>query len=959
MDNEITMLQLMSNPVNLQTRLYQHLESKLLDGNAVLVDPNSVAMTLIEGFADVTADYAFATEKENEKRLANRAQTDADLNLHMSDYDYVGSFATPSKATISISLDKSYILNYGVLVNNRTRMIVIPKDTIIKLGSLRFSLYYPIQIQVDERTGIPLVTYDISEQHPLMALESNRVVFNELQYLGFNLIVMHLTVYQFVRSVKEITLNAIHGCNEVIGYTDKFYAVRLFTDYNGKRIELRQSLVQDNYDPTVPTARLQVETDIKKFLINIPQIYFTLGYMGLTLYMELYTTAGNINNNVGTLPVEQVAIDFNLSGKPSNPYTDPLITLPTVLINITSPTTTDGTDGYSFEEKRQRIINGSYRTKAQITPLDVENYYKDYGIRVQRFEDNLTNLMYFVYKPFTDGAGNIVQSSNTYLRISPSAPKTTSTVKQNVDGTFTILPTAWYKFQESQNSCLPLSDDETNYLAKMEKTELAEEFNKVQYVRTPFHIRLNPHSVYPTAVSYNLMQPVLEQMTIMEDNPHAQAQMLSISESIAHEQNGAGGFSIKFIVKKDLLSNIPEEDITIWASAIAVDGAIIGAQVVKYGTVDDYDIYELKLETDYWLTSTNEINITNLKDSSTDLNHRISLSSKFEITYMVKTEHFPDVDTPLHMFNSVPASRQTGNCVLLKQSVIVNLGHALDNVIYNHVNLTKEKRTYVRHEVDVYNTYSKDIFEMDANGVPLFDIVDGKVVFRVLHKQGDTIIGPDGQPEIKHPKGSLYLDSTGQPIIKEDRVSEYLINAPIFDGKLFISEHPLQVNFAKSLISMFEANFQIIRDAKGYVTERTNVYFKPSRTMGQIKYLADDGLEITLPLDLTMGFKAHVDRVVTTTPDIKKSILASAVSVINEKLKDDIISQTEMSKAIKSRVAYIESIDILGIEGDVSLQTLINTDTSAQPSLRKMLTLSDDKKLILTENLTFDFTSLT
>lgn len=958
MSNETSMLKLMANPVNLQTRLYEHLESKLLGGTAVLVDPNSVAMSLIEGFSDVTADYAFATENASERRLANRAQTDADLNLHMSDYDYVGSFATPSKGTISISLDKAYILNNGVLVNNRSRMIIIPRDTVIKLGSTYFSLYYPIQIQVDERTQIPLVTYDISDQHPLMALESNRVEFNELQYMGFNLIVMHITVYQFVRSTKEIALSPEMGCNEIIGYNDKFYAVRLFTMHNGEKIELRQSLVQDNYDPTVPTARLQVEADIKKFVINIPQIYFSLGYMGLKLFVELYTTLGNITNNIGALPAEQVAIDFNLTGKAANPYSDPLKFIPTVLINIESPTTTDGSDGYSFEEKRQRVINGSYRTKAQITPLDVENYYKDYDIKVQRFEDNLTNLMYFVYKAFTDGAGNIIPSGNTYLQIKPGVQNKASSIKQNVDGTYTLLPSAWYRFNDNSDSCYPLTDDEVDYLSKLDKVGLADELNTTQYVRTPFHIRLNPHNVYPTATSYNLMQPVIEKMTIDEDNPNAQAQMLSISESITHDREGAGGFSMKFIIKKDLLQNVPDDALVIWISTIASDGARIGARATKFGTVDDFDIYELRLETDYWITSGNDISISNLKDDSTSLTHRIPLSNRFEITYMVDQTHFPDVDTPLHMFNAVPTQQQIGRCVLLKQSMTVNLGHALDNVVYNHVNLTKERREYIRHETDVYNTYPADVLETDAVGVPIFNVVDGKVVFTVKHKQGDTVIGPDGKPEIKHAKGSLYLGTDGKAIIKEERVNEYLINAPIFDAKVFVSEHPLQTTFVSNLIAMFETNFQIIRDAKGYVTERTNVYFKPSKTMGSIKYQTGDGLEITLPLDLTMRFKAHVDRVVTTDAELKKSILSAVVAIINEQLKAEIISQNEMAKAIKGKVAYIESIDTLGIEGDVDLQTLINTDTSAQPSLKKILSISEDNKLILTERLTFDYTSL-
>lgn len=948
---EITALQLMSNPVNLQTRLYEHLESKLLNGTAVLVDPNSVAMQLVEGFCDVTADYAFATELQSERRLANRAMTDADLNLHMSDYDYVGSFATPSKATIALSIDKNYVLTHGVLVNNSYRVLVIPKNTTIKLGNLEFSLYYPIRIQVDERSKVPLVTYDISEQHPLMSMDSNRVEFNELNYLGFTLIVMHITVYQFSLTKSEVVIQKETGCNTVLGYTDKFYAVRLFTDYNGKRIELSQSLVQDNYDPTVPTARLQVEQDINKFIVNIPQIYFTLGYMGLKLYVETYTTKGNIASNVGALPTDQVSFDWNLDGVQADAFSEPLRYIPTVLINIESPTTTDGTDGYTFEEKRQRVITDSFKTKAQITPIDVQNYYASYGIKVQRYQDNLTNLMYFIYKPFIDAENNIMPSTNTYLRIFPTIHENVSTIKKNVDGTMMILPNTWFRFELNQDSCVPLTDDEVNFMSTLSKEELAAEFNENRYVRTPFHIRLLPKLVYPTAIAYNLMQPSIEKMTIEEDNPNALAQMLTISENITHQGNGGGSFLIHLVVKKDYLDDIDEADITVWLSTTSTDGAIIGVAATKVGTVDDYTLYECKLETDYWITEDNEINLTNVKDESTDLNHQVALSTKFDITYLVKQTHFPDVSTPLHMYSTVPTAVKTGYCVLLKQSMIVNFGHALDDVIYNGVNLTKTKKEYLRYEVDVPCRYPTDVYQTDADNVPVFPLVKS-------HVAGDIIMGADGNPELLHKKGEICLDTTGNPIVKDQRVNEYLIQAPVFDGKLYISEHPTQVAFVSGLVAMFEANFQLIRDSKGYITERTNIYFKPSRTTGSAKYYTGDGVEIILPLDLTMRFKVHVDRLVTNDSSIKKAIFDSSTSLINEMLKLSIISQTDIAKAIKAKIAYVDSIDALGIEGSTTLQTLVNEDTSAQPSLKQILVLSEDKQLILQDQLELEYTAI-
>lgn len=952
----ISTLQLMTNPINLQCRLLEHMESKLLGGAGVLVDPNSVCMHLIEGFTDISSEFAMATKIASERRLPTRAQTDNDLYLHMSDYDTIGSFATPSKATIVISFDKEEVLKNGVLENNSYRVLTIPKDTIFKLGSIPFSMYYPIRIQIDERTKIPLVTYDISEQHPLMSMQSNRVVFSEMQYMGHNLINLYITIYQFALTTQAAILEKDIGFTEVFSFSDQFYAIRLFTDYQGNRIELGQSMVQDNYDATRPTARIQVEPDINKFSINIPQIYFTLGYMGLKLYIELYTTKGKITANVGSLPAEQVKVNYNLSKKPPNPYTDPLKFSPTVMVNIQSPTTTEGSNGYTFEEKRQRVINGSYRTKAQITPMDLQNYYADYGIKVVRYEDNLTDLIYFVYKPFVDEINTVVPSTNSYLQILPDTPTKVSSIRQNVDSSITILPNTWYNFLTTQDLCIPLTDEEVNYLSTLDSQGLMLEFNSQNYVKTPFHMRLIQSHTYPTITTYNLMQPEITEVTITEDNPASLAQMLAIGESITHDKDGSGGYTLNLIVKKDFLDNVNEVDLVIWLSTTATDGSIIGIQAVRTGTVDAMALYQCHIDTDYWIDEKNQLNLTNVKDSSTELNHKVNLQSKFQIIYMCKQTYFPGVNTQLHMYNGVPDKVANGMCVLLRQSMIVNFGHSLDDVVFNYINPIWERQQYRRHPIDIYNTYSSDIFKTE-NGVPVITWVDGKPELEKIHAKGDIVIGGDGKPEIKHLAGSLWSDTNGQPVILKDRINEYQIMAPVFDGKLFISEHPRQKAFIANLIAQFESYFQIIREARGYVTERTNVYFRPSKTMGHATFSTGNGIEITLPLNLTFKFRLHVEPMVTTDKVTKESVRLASISVIEKVLKQSIISQTGMAKLIKDDVAYTQSVDALGICNITDLQTLELNDNSAQPSLRQSLIISEDNKLIMREEVNLEYVS--
>lgn len=945
-------LQLMRNPTNLQIKLIEHLESKLLGGNAVLNDPNSVAMHLIEGFSCVTADYAFATQMASERRLPARVQSMSDLYLHMSDYDYVGCFATPSQATITIGLDKEYILNHGVLENGSYRVVKIPKDTEFTLGNAKFSIYYPILIQVDERTKIPLVTYDVSEQHPLMGLESNRLNFIEQSYLNYNLVLINLTIYQFTRTTKTVTLDKTIGFSETYQYTDKFYAVRLFTDYNGSKIELGQTFTQENYDATKPTARIQVMPDTKKVAINIPQTYFNQGFIGSKLYIELYTTLGDVILNVGNIPLDQMKVNFKLDKTTTDDYTKCMMYNPTLLVNVTSSVTSGGGDGYTYEEIRQRVINDSFHTKAQITPTDISNYYADYNIKVERYEDNLTNLIYFAYKTFSDTDGQPVQSTNTYLSIAPDAYDTVSSITRNPDNSLTILPSTWFKYVDGEDKAIPLTNDEVSYLSELDSESLINEFNNNSYVRTPFHIRLGKSSAYPVATSYNLMQPVIEKITVTEDNPESLAQMLIIGESITHQQNGQGGYLVKFIIKKDLLDEVPLEAQNVWLYTTSSENVIVGCEAVYTGVVDGYAIYQIEFTTSYWLDSEGNLEFTNVTDGLTTLNHSIPLEATWHAVFMCNQEYFPDVDTPTHMLQGVPTTTYRDKIVLLRQSMVINFGHCIDDVVFNHINLTWTKQSYQRHEIDVFEVYPETTYICDAQGIPILD-ENGEL--QVEHTKGDTIIGDDGNPVYKYKKGDIYLDTNGQPVKIDDRVNEYLIQAPVFDGKLYVSQYPVQQAFIENLPRDFESYFKIITDARGYITERTSIYFKPTKTMGRGTFQVGNGVKLTIPLTISMSFKLHVDPSVNTDDTLKEAVTSSVVSIVKNMLLDETISQTKIADTIRDSIDYVVSVDCLGINGDKTIQTLTLVDGNTSPSLKKVLTLSEDNLIVLKDDLKIDF----
>jgi len=956
-------LDLMQDPLNLQKYVLDSIIDKIELNTGLtdltLVDPNSVFLHLVEAYTNTTAQLARNIQDEFDRRNPLRAQTDADLYLHMSDFDYIGSYATPSKITVNLTIDKNYVLQKGVSINENYKVLIIPKDTVISIGTLQFSLYYPIRIQVDIRTNIPLITYDIEEQNPLFPLKSNRIVFSEQKYLTYDLLTMNITVYQFTKVIVTDTIQTEIGYAKHFDYTNKFYAIRLFSIKDGVYTELKQSLIQDNYDPYVPTARVEVDTNKSRVIVNIPMIYFTNELMGNKLEAHLYTTQGNININVGSAPADQCKINFNINEKTATDFNRPLMMIPMVSMTVASTNTEGGTDGYTFEEKRIRVVNDSFNANLLVTPQDLENHFGTYGIKVLKYYDNLTNLIYFAYHPLKDNTGTIVPTANTYLEVRPNDYTEVSTIKRNVDTSITILPkTMWY-YETGSNLCKPVKDIELEVLAEKTKEEIIDIFNASTYVRTPFHIRLNTSPTYPKATSYNLMNPYIEEVTITGENVEVSSQMLMIGENITHENEGAEGYKITIVVKKDIMDDVPEEDILIWVYCYDTDNTLVGTDVKYVKDVDGHSVYEFKLDTDYYIDDKSNINITSLTDNATSWDHKLSLETKFDIVFMAKSSHFPGVYTLPSLFEGVPTDKQQDMTVLLRQSFVVNLGHALDDVYYNNINITKSAIAYKQYEVDVPLRYDTDIYALDSEGDISVDTSTGEVTIRKLHSQGDIITDAEGKTLYQYRKGDYILDSGGNKIVTDDRVQLFQIMAPIIDAKMYISENVTQKEFVTSVTKDFENYFKIIKESSGSLSERTKIYFRPSTTMGVTTYSVGDSVTIRAPLDLSFKFRLMVSDSVITDSKVKSAIEESVISIVEEYLTKDIISQTEITETIRDDISYVVSVDTLGINGSSDIQTLIPIDNAVRPTIKQELYLTADEDINIRKKVDIEYVSRT
>lgn len=952
-------LRLLTDPINIQKLVLDDVQSRL-GGTYEIVDVNNTWAHLVEMTANLTAQMAYSTETAINATNALRAQTTEDLARNMSDYDYVNQYSTPAMTYVLLTLDKKYITDNALSYNENYKKIIIPVDTTFTIGTLVFGIYYPIEIRINKTTGTPLVVFDASEENSLHSLKQNIIPFTEQEYMGMNLLVLKIPVYQFTKSYVEEDLIPLQGFANKYIFTDRFFATRMFTTVNGQKVELHQTLSPGSYDPYEPTARIRIEPETNTFYVNIPQIYFTSGLVGTKLSMEVYTSKGALDIDISGIPAESILCNFNLN-KNSSVYSKILSMIPTVLVAAANPTVVGGSNGYNFEELRKRVINNAFHTSVLVTPMDMEKYFDDAGFRIVRYMDNLTNLIYFGYRVLTDKFSSVIPSMTGAIDFKESVVDTVSTILKNVDSTFTILPKTLYKYNESAKTCVPVTDTDLTLLSNLSKPDLINEFNTNIYTKSPFHMRLIPDGRYSKVGSYNLMSPSVEDLMFSNENPNITAQMIATAGAIHHLNDGTGGYQLQFMINKssDLLE-IPEDDLFIYLYTEAVDGMLVGTRLTFKEKLGSEFIYETILETDYCISRDHDLNMTSLHDDSSTWDHFVNLKSTYNLVFMVNRNYFPSSISENSLYLGVNNVLRNTHLVVLRQTCTINLGYSLEDVVYNDINLSWTGRQYVTHPVDVPMTYPYDVYPTNPDGTPSIEIdpESCQVILNPIHQKGDIVLDDFNQPVLMYRKGDIRYNDDGQPILLHDRVQVYYINTLMLDAKIYLSEHPKHVTYRDSLPVLLESYFSTLRSAADLLLERDLLYFRPIRTLGSSQFNVGDGIVLTMSLNMSISLKCYVGSDVVADTQLKETITESIINLIEPAIQERQISLTDLASLIKDKIDYIEFVDVLGINNDTSLQTLTIVDEGVQPSVAQELYLTKDNILSIRKSIDVDFVSI-
>lgn len=216
-----------------------------------------------------------------------------------------------------------------------------------------------------------------------------------------------------------------------------------------------------------------------------------------------------------------------------------------------------------------------------------------------------------------------------------------------------------------------------------------------------------------------------------------------------------------------------------------------------------------------------------------------------------------------------------------------------------------------------------------------------------------TFVNPTSPGYIKYTEGSTKLDASGNPIVMLDRQNEYLVQAILFDARLYASSATEDQTFISTLPSLISSYTNAIIDFASTLWGETQVYFRPTRTIGTATYNTGGGASVTLSLAVSATITLYVSQGAYNNASLKTVMESTAIAFYTAGVQADTISAFDIETQLKAAFGdYLVSAVVSGIDNDNTLKAVSISDAGAIPSVERYLDVNTDGSLYLKDNIT-------
>ena len=941
------LLAMYGNPGSIQYRMLYGMENGVGEGK-VIPTPNNIPSIMIEQFATIGSGIVQDVANYHVKMYPKQATTAEDLFRHISDYDYVGLYSTPSGTVLEISFLMD-VLKAAAVEDpvKQFKKVILPRYSTFVVGDYTFSNYHPVEIRIrNENSDLATtvsVTYSEDYYHPLLNLTDNIIEHQITKVANVSILTIRLHVYQFKRSVVVTDIFTDAPCIRRVNYEDKFYATRVFTNkdysnssstitlndtrYVGEQYtdvngitwtELGQTLESDIYDVSeavIPSVVIQPDIENNYVKIMVPQVFLTEGRLGDKLKIEVYSTLGEIEATLDTTKPVEGTFKFD---EVSATYSQPLYDTANISIYPLKNYIAGGSNGMTFEEFRDNVIYSGSKSYTITGTDELENELGREGFIVTNFKDGITRRILLLSRGLTLDNGGVTSGIvKTVFNLDESMYG----VKTHSDGSFTVTPSTLFLYNDSSNICTPILTGHALASSNPKITTVVELNNNNTFTYTPFYIFVTEKNGITLATSYDFTNPSFDWLSITADSDTI-GTVAVLDGNIVHDTVN-NKYIVTFFIQgvEDSNDTVSFEVISATLEIPTLNGKIVlNTETIETNESGEKYI-QFELNTDYHLNNTDMLQLTSGSTGYVNLNSRCVIRIDSTATY---NDSSTEQVYAIHQFD-------------------MTLGKKL-TTLFNAVHISTTEQAMVSYDADVYATYEKPVYELFNVGteeapiwVPAKVVTAGEttsVVMTAIHNIGDTIydqhynitITPEnvnqyigarsddfmngdeyvelantqevidvwGLPGIYdvylprklHTKGDPILDSNGNPQYLQ-RTKLIYVDMIHINNKVKYQSRDDAYMGESAVVALRNLITSYCTTVSSYINRvlgNTELYYQPTKAIGVAECMIGNPYAEPFELEISIKLRLHVARYVFSNLDEREKVREAVIRIIDNYL---------------------------------------------------------------------------
>ena len=964
MSNVISIVDLMKqqeiaiyDPVAVVQAAFNTMDDLVVNGGTIeFVDPSNPVVFSITNQGVLASTVMEHAADLNRQQYPYMARTMDDLYHHMSDKDYIGRFANPSRVQCTYRCQIDDLMQHMVEVPELNQYkLVIPRNSYLTVDATEFTLLYPIVIR-RQQFGKFSVTYDTDQNSPLSDLSTNIIKHKVVRIGGKDYLTFDFELIQCVITTRTDMISRAADTIIRIPLEGNYHHCRVFNNVGAgtsrRRTELSTTHSALVYNARQPTAVIKVEENV--VTISIPTIYISSGMLSGEIQADVYTTKGALDMPLGGYAMNEFVFQYRSTFKEEiDRFVAPLELMNTVAV-YSAGTTSGGSAAMTFDELFEQVIsNGLGDPTLPVADVKLKYALRALGYDVMLYVDNMPTRIYLATRdlpiPKDDNLHSPISSAIETFAFKGSLSEITVGVIENYEA-YTITPDALFTI--SNGIVYLQSDTVISSLTAMQPDKLAAALTDNSYFWTPFYYVIDISNHQLNVRPYHLDKPDILSTSFETENTST---TLTCSTTSYNIQKVKTGYIIDVYTacSDDYLLLDPTE---LWAQmSFAPTGSNVLASLngELYGTIEGGQVWRFYINTNYHVDSNHDMVLTNFTMMDTvQRNIPVPLENTFNVIYGVDT-NLPPTFKAIDTDRIVGYQHLTPNAhAITHEYMDVRFGYALTHLWTQARSFADIE--YQRYLSDVIDVYTADVYEPFPDTGLKIKVVDGVVTYNKTHSAGDPVI-IDGEVQYIARAGDYIYDVNGQPMPVADRYMMRNIDILFMEAAFRFADNDLsRTYFDNTVMSIVTWVTQDMVNLGPRMLDETWIRFTPKKTTSTVNVQVDNEIvQISATQALTVHY--HLIDEITSTREVRdmEDIERITSEVLSVELAKSVISVDDLQTKLKAAVGNsVLNVQLLGLGGDKNLQLVIMPEASQRLTIGKRVRSRSSGELYVEDDIT-------